>query len=218
MSIRWPREIDGVAVPYGRPASELQSLITGGAPERWAAVVALAESTDPTAPSCLADLSSSRDEHVRRFVVQWIGRIARRPELDHVVLGRLLDTSGPVVRTAAQVVWIFGMREARGRVIGLLKAASPATRGEALRTLEKIWHEDDFATVLALFREDSSRQVRRMGGWTLRATRTAARAKDLFELWRSDPLARHRTWACEIVAAASHGLAEQAQAEKPARD
>jgi HEAT repeat protein len=113
---------------------------------------------------------------------------------------RLLDTSGPVVRTAAQVVWIFGMREARSRVIGLLKAASPATRGEALRTLEKIWHEDDFATVLALFREDPSQQVRRTAGWTLRATRTAARAKDLFELWRGDPLARHRTWACEIAA------------------
>ena len=189
-----------MSVPYGRPVSDLLSLITGGAWERWAAVPALAESQEPTATSCLANLASSRDEHVRRFVVQWIGRIERRPELDHVLLDRLLDTSGAVVRTAAQVVAIFGIVEAHDQVVGLLKAPSPSTRAEALRTLEKLWQHEDFKIVLALFRDDPSQEVRRTAGWTLRATRTAARATTLFDLWRGDPLARHRTWACEIAA------------------
>ena len=200
MTLRWPTEIDSVTVPYGRSALELQSLVRAGTTERWVAIVALAHSSDPLALGCLGDLGSLPDPHVRRFVVQWIGRCPDGAKLSHVVVERLRDPSGIVVRTAAQVAGELAIHEAHANVLALLKDTSPSTREAGLRALEKLWQESDFETVFAMFKSDASKEVRRTAGWTLRGTRSAGRASILVELWRTDPLARHRLWACEIAA------------------
>jgi len=200
MTFRWPTEIDSVTVPYGRAALDLQSLVTAGTADRWVAIVALAHSSDPLALRCLGDLGSSPDSDVRRFVVQWIGRCPNGAKLSHVVVERLRDPSGIVVRTAAQVAGELAIHEAHANVLALLRDTSPSTRQAGLQALEKLWEESDFETVLAMFRGDASEEVRRTAGWTLRGTRTAGRASALVELWLADPLARHRSWACEIAA------------------
>jgi HEAT repeat protein len=200
MTFRWPTEIDSVTVPYGRSALELQSLVTAGKAERWVAIVALAQSSDPNSLGCLGNLGSLPDAHVRRFVVQWIGRCPDGAKLSHVVVERLRDPSGIVVRTAAEVAGELAIHEAHANVLALLKDNSPSTREAGLRALERLWQEADFQIVLGIFKSDASEDVRRTAGWTLRGTRSAASAAVLLELWRADALARHRLWACEIVA------------------
>lgn len=189
-----------MTVPYGRAALELQALVRAGKPERWVAIVALAESSDPSALSCLGDLASFPDPQVRRFVVQWIGRCPDGVKLSHVVVERLRDPQGLVARTAAQVASDLAISEARADLLVLLNDKLPSTRQASLCALEKLWQEADFETVLALFKGDVSKEVRRTAGWTLRRARSADHVSVLIELWRTDPLPRHRVWACEIVA------------------
>ena len=90
--------------------------------------------------------------------------------------------------------------EAHTEVVGLLKSNSPSTREAALRALEKLWQQADFETVLAVFKDDRSQEVRRTAGWTLWETRSAERASALVGLWRADPLPHHRVWACQVAA------------------
>lgn len=209
MDFRWPADIDGVTVPYGRSALELHSIVAAGTAERWAAVVALAHSSDPRAMACLGDLASFSEPYVRRFVVQWIGRCPYGAKLIHLVVERLRDPSGIVVRTAAQVAGELALSEAHTDVIALLKDTSPATRQAGLVALQKLWQEADFETVVEVFKTDASEEVRRTAGWTLRETWSANRAPVLVELWRADPLPRHRVWACQIVTEFPHGQLHQ---------
>jgi HEAT repeat protein len=166
----------------------------------WAAIVALAHSPDPHALQYLGDLASFSDPLVRRYVVQWIGRCPDGAKLAGVVVERLRDPHGSVVRTAAHVAGELAISEAHAGVVALLGDTAPATREAGLWALEKLWQEADFELVLKVFESDASQKVRRTAGWTLRGTRTASTAAVLVELWRADPLARHRVWACEIVA------------------
>jgi len=204
VDFRWPPDIDGVPVPYGRSALELYAIVTAGTAERSAAVVALAHSSDPRALACLGELGSFSDPGVRRFVVQWIGRCPDGAKLGHVVIERLRDLNGLVVRTAAYVAGELGLSDAHTDVLALLNDRSPSTRQAGLCALEKLWHATDFDAVVEMFRSDASEKVRRTAGWTLRGTCSANRAPALFELWRADPLPRHRVWACQLVAEFPH--------------
>jgi HEAT repeat protein len=140
------------------------------------------------------------EPYVRRFAIQWIGRCPDGTKLSGVVVERLRDPNLVVQRTALEVAGDLAISQAHAEVLTLLKSSSPSTKEAALRALEKLWQPSDFETVLAMFRSEASEKVRRTAGWTLRGTRSADRASALVELWRADPLPRHRVWACQTAA------------------
>ena len=199
MEVHWPEKIDGVRVPYGRSVAELDSLAKAGGAERWVAMVALAHSWDPRALDSLAELASSPNPFIRRFAIEWVGKHPDGVKLRQLLVDRLGDPDVCVVRTAAEVAGELRLREAHAAVIGLLRADAPHSREVGLRTLVTLWQESDFEPVLAAFARDDSPEVRRTAGWTLYRTRASSRAEVLFDLWRFNPLPRHRQWACEVA-------------------
>jgi HEAT repeat protein len=196
---RWPTEINRVTVPYGRSAVELRSLVMAATTERWAAIAALAHSSDARALEFLGELASFPDPHVRGRVLEWIGKRPDGAELAHAILERFRDPSVVVVRTAALVAGELAISEARTEVLALLKNNSPTTREASLEALKKLWQPSDFETIVAMFKRERVEKVRRTAAWTLYATRSADRASALVELWRADSLPRHRVWACQIA-------------------
>jgi len=199
MKVQWPNEIDGVLVPYGRTPLDLRALVTEGTRERWVAIAALARSSEKDALDCLGELASFPDPYVRRFAIQWIGRHPNGATLARAVIEGLRDPADVVVRTAAWVVTELGLSEARSDLLKLLESESPSTRRSSLHALEKVWSDADFETVVRVFKNDPSEEVQRTAGWTLYRARSANRAPALVELLLTDPLPRHRCWACGLI-------------------
>lgn len=101
MSEGWPSQVNGIAVPYGRTLAEPRALLASDR-HRWVAIVAIGRSAAPEALDLLAALASARDAYVRRLAVEVIGLRSDGRLLQHVVLERMRDAHGAVVRTAAE--------------------------------------------------------------------------------------------------------------------
>lgn len=200
MDERWPTVVNGVPVPYERSVAELRALAGSDTPERWAAIVALGRAPGPEALQGLAELAAARDPYCRRAAIEAIGKRSDGDHLGHVVLAQMTDRNGIVVRTAVEAASNLALPGAHPRLRELLKDPEPATRAASVRALARLWTREDFEAVVALFKHDPSAEVRKSAGWTLRATASADHADALFELWRSDPMPRHRQWACELAA------------------
>lgn len=198
MSERWPSRVNGIAVPYGRTLAELRALLASEG-QQWAAMIAIGRSSEPEALDLLSELASARDAHVRRLAIEVIGLRHDGRLLQRVVLERMRDGHGAVVRTAATVAASLGLTAARQDLRGLLADPTAATREVAVRSLAQRWRQDDFDDVVATFRADPSTDVKKAAAWTLRVTVSEPVSKILIELWASDPLPRHRRWACEIA-------------------
>lgn len=194
-----PRDWNGAVVPYGESVAELERRIDGPAPERWAALVALAHTPGDAALAVLEERAGSPEAHVRRCVAEAIGHHAEGCRLQAVICSLLVDPDPLVVRSACEAAGRQHLPEAHDSVVALLDAGAPATRMVAVRVLRELWQPCDFGRVLAVFSSDPSEAVRREAAWTLRRVADGGSWRELFERWQADPLPRHRQWACELA-------------------
>jgi HEAT repeat protein len=151
----------------------------------------------------LSSAAKSSDQFLRRTAVEVIGRHPRGRELQAIILDALTDTSGYVVRTACDVIGHWKLAEAHDRVRALLADASGATRQTALRTLGSVWVDEDLSLVFQVYSKDCETDVRREAASVLRQRATSTNWQPLFDAFRLDELARHRSWACELAEAFS---------------
>jgi HEAT repeat protein len=206
--------VNGLPVPRDLGVPALRALVAQGGPAVWAAIQALAERGDDASLAALAEYAGSRDEMLRRASVEAIGRHTRGRAAGSVVLRALRDASPFVVRTACHAAAATGLDEARDAVLIHLGATEASTRAAAAQSLALLAAPSDFDRVLHTSVGDSDPSVRKDAAWTLR-TRCAGPDtwRRLFDVWRCDPLPRHRVWACEL--AAEFGGAEADELLRP---
>ncbi len=195
------REVfNGVPVPYGAPTEELIRQANGNVPMCWAALVALAHDPSPRASEAIREATRSHDPYLRRAAIEAVASRPSSPDSVSSIVEALADRDGRVVRTACHAAATLGAREARDRVVALMKSSDASTREAALRALRALWDPDDFGAVFEVFRTDRSPRVKKEAAWTLRQHVADDTWQTLLDVWRRDPLHRHRLWACEIGA------------------
>jgi hypothetical protein len=195
-----PAVWNGVPVPYEAPLAELLATAQQPGPQAWAAIRALAAKPEAEALAALARLARSADPQVRRSAIEALGlHLSGRAASE--VIGQALQESDPLtVRAAIDAATRLGLDSAHERVLGLINTSDPATRLAALRALEALWQPQDFEAVFERYRRDPSDAVRKQAAWTLRRNVGAEHWAQLFATWSSDPLPRHRVWACQLAA------------------
>ncbi len=190
---------NGIEIPYGLSVEELRQAANESESANLAAFVALAHHPDDLALDVLREKAAAKDPYVRRIAVEAIGVHTRGFLLVDVVSRLLLDPFGPVVRSACDAAASHKMIECHALIIRLLTFADEHTVEEALWALKFLWRADDFPLVLRIFRSSRIENVRKRAAWTLRAAASDENWRDLYDVWRSDSLPRHRAWACELA-------------------
>ncbi len=206
---RRPQRVNGVAVPYDTPVSELRAHLHPPGPHAWAACVALGQHPGRDAFTLLVELAVSSDWRYRHAAVEALAAHPLGREAAALLGARFGDPSPYVTRAACRAAAALGLQGLHDAVAALLRADEVATRAEALRALTALWQPTDFAPVIARFRTDPAEEVRRQAAWTLRANTSADTWRRLFDAWRRDPVPRHRTWAVELAAAIGAREVEQ---------
>lgn len=194
-----PRSYTGWPIPYGLSFEELCAQLSPPGPQAWAACIALGSCRDLKSIQVLAGLTESEDWRYRRISIE---AIALHPDACSVadrVIAALGDSSPYVVRTACQTAATLGLREAHEKVIALLRDTAPYTRIVAVEALRSLWQPADFDAVFNLYLHDLQQDVRKAAAWILLDNVSRENWRILFLHWVSDPLPRHRVWACRLV-------------------
>jgi HEAT repeat protein len=178
---------------------ELVAAARAVGPARWAAIGALARSPDPIAFDALSELARSTDWTVRRAAVEGLGRHVTGGQAVDLLQSALADASPHVVRAACTAAANLGITALRPEMLPLLRVPDAATREQALQAIEVLWSPDDFPQIMEVHCCDPDERVRREAAFVLYRRADAARWAALIELWRVDPLARHRGWACDLA-------------------
>jgi len=172
-----------------------------GQPEekRFAACIALGAKPDDAAFFALLEGLRADDWRIRLFSLEAIKRHPRAAEADGAIIGLLFDVDDQVRQMACKIVGERKLHQAHDGILELLKTENPDVRDVALSTLSKIWEEDDFERVFAIFEGDERRAVRIAAAKTLRKQAHGGNWRRLFEAWRGDREVRHRVWSCELA-------------------
>ena len=188
-------------MPVGQigPVRRAISLFDHPAPMTEELIREIETRDDADALKALVEAASVRDQFLRRIAIEVIGRHPMGRQSANVILGALDDPSECVVRAACDVVARWRLNEAHERVVAFLGNASKATRQVALRALAAIWVDADFPLVFGILTNASEIEVRREAAWVLRHRATSLCWRTLFDVFRTDELARHRQWACELA-------------------
>jgi len=186
-------------VPYGASFETLCARLSPPGPEAWAACIALGASHDPRAIQVLARLAKSEDWRYRRVAIESLRLHPDARSLGDGIVDALSDCSAYVVRTACETVRALGLQEAHSRVVELCGVADSVTRQVAVEALGGLWQPWDFDAVLEIHLHDPEKKVRMAAAWTLAETVSTDTWRVLFSQWVSDPLPRHRVWACKLV-------------------
>lgn len=167
--------------------------------KRWAALLALAAKPEPEAFEVVRAMLHHENWEMRRFAVEAVRRHPRNDEARTEIIERLFDVSEEVQQLAIRVCAEYRWPQAHAPITTLLHAASPEVRDTAVNALAGLWREEDFDTLLGIYRADGRRSVRIAAAKTLRACVTPRQWRPLFTLWAHDREARHRLWACELI-------------------
>lgn len=198
------RSVNATSAPYGSPATDLTDMIARGGEPQAAAFLALCDRGDPGALRAILDYSRSEDWRLRRLAAEHLGHwTSNRAALSRLRDLGAGDTSEYVVRTAIEQLGLVGDPASLGQTLELALNESGETQLTALRALERLGTPGDFAAVLALFKNRPTDAVRKQAGWVLKAIATSEQWHTLFSAFASEPLDRHRVWACEL--AGDHG-------------
>src|SRR5437667_7443434 len=139
-----PESLNGVLIPYGVPASELEALVRNNPRDRWAALIALGHDSSSESLAALARAAKHPDPYVRRAGIEALALHVRGREARRLILDGLTDVSAVVVRAACETASALDLQDAHPRLLDLLRAAEPATREGALRALGSLWKAEDF--------------------------------------------------------------------------
>jgi hypothetical protein len=194
-----PTTWNGVPIPYDTPVADLRSTVEEPGPKAWAAIRALADKPEAEAMEILVQLARSSDPHFRRSAVEAIGIHPSGQTASDVVSQLLHDRDNVVVRAATEAAANLKLNLAHERVLSLVKAAEESTRLTALRALDNLWLSSDFEAVFDRYLHDSSEKVRKQAAWTLQKNVGPDHWERLFSAWSTDPVSRHRVWACQLA-------------------
>lgn len=190
---------NGHPIPPDANLDELRAMLRETPPQCWVAIRALGRSPDPVALELLRSELSSSDEFRRRAALEALVGSPLRPDARDDVRRLPNDPSPFVVRTAIEAAAWLRDEQAHPAVLAFLKDRDALTRHEAVRALDALWHEDDFARLLATMSKDPDDDIRKEAAWILRR-HAPADSRVLIERWRSGSLPRERVWACELIA------------------
>jgi HEAT repeat protein len=191
--------LNGEPIPYDEPIGVLRSRVRASGSKAGAAIYALARNPKPEAFAILVDLTRSPDPYLRRAALEGIGAHQSGRDAADIVLRMLNDSHGFVVRTACDVAAVLGLAGAHDRILELVSGNNEATQLSALRALESLWVPADFETVFARYSSDRSDDVRKQAAWTLNKNVGSQHWMRVFASWATDPLPRHRAWACSLA-------------------
>ncbi|HYV36683.1 MAG TPA: HEAT repeat domain-containing protein [Gemmataceae bacterium] len=194
-----PQIWNGEPIPYDASVADVRSTVEEPGPKAWAAIRALADKPDPEALTTLVQLTHSSDPHLRRSAVEALGIHYSGQSASEVVCHLLHDRVSFVARAAVDTAAKLQLTAAHGQVVCLVKAAEDSTKLAALRALESLWKSSDFELVFDLYLHDPSKEVRKQAAWTLQKNVGADHWEHLFSAWSTDPLPRHRVWACQVA-------------------
>jgi HEAT repeat protein len=194
---------NGVTRSGEEPVEDLIDAVLAGGDERWAAIAALGESSDPRAYDALTGYAASSDWTLRAAAVAALGHRTDGSRAAGLVRVLLSDESSHVIRAACGAVATLRLTALRTNVVVLLKASDASTRSAALRAIATMWVPEDAPMVLSVYRDDRDAEVRRDAAWVLRQRADEGLWPTLISLWLGDSLPRHRTWACELAAASN---------------
>ncbi|MBI3820793.1 MAG: hypothetical protein HY286_19045 [Planctomycetes bacterium] len=194
-----PPTVNGVHVPYGAAVAELSDIIKTPGPGAWAAFVALGFHESREALNVLIDSLSSGDATIRRAAVAAIRfhRDGRSAEGHIAVCMR--DSDRAVSVAAVETAGFLKLIKLHGQILEFIHSSDAGIRARAVRAFEKVWASGDFDRVLELMLKDPDEGVRRESAMILFSRAEAENWRALFELWKNDPLPRHRVFACELL-------------------
>lgn len=195
-----PPTWNGIEIPYALSVDELRQAANGSESTSWPAFVALAHHPDDSALEILREKAADKDPYVRRIAIEAIGVHPRGFLFADVVSRLLTDPFGPVVRSACEAAATHKMTGCHALIIRLLISPEEHTVEAALSALQSLWRAEDFPLVLNLFKASRIEDVRKCAAWTLRTAASGENWRNLYDVWRSDFLPRHRAWACELAA------------------
>jgi HEAT repeat protein len=185
--VHWKKLVSRISLPGGQP------------PMTHEVIRELEFREDAETLKALAQAAASDDQFLRRTAMEVIGRHPQGRELRTIILSAFGDPSEYVVRTACDVVALWGLNEAHKLVAALLTNASKVTRQTAIRALGTLWVDADFPLIFGIYTSASEIDVRREAAWVLRRRVTSAHWRTLFDAFYVDELPRHRQWACELA-------------------
>jgi hypothetical protein len=195
-----PELVNVARIPHELDVRALRQMICVPGPDSWAACAALGYKQEEEAFEVLKSLATSADWRFRRTVVEAMATHRLGKSNGELICSFLKDSSAYVVRTACDAAAKLALSAAHDDVVALIRSTDAATRQCAIRALCTLWRPSDFAAVMAVFKNDTSEEVRREAGRTLRQHAEADNWMHLFEAWRKSQLHTHRIWACELAA------------------
>jgi HEAT repeat protein len=199
--MRKPQRLNGVDIPYSASVSDLVAQLRPPTELSWAACIALGHNGTPAALDVLLGLAHDPDWRYRRSSVEALASHPLANTVAKQICRALGDSSPYVVRTACDTVAALGLRDAHDTVLGLTRSTDADTRQKAVRALSRLWRNDDHARLMTIYVSDQVRAVRGEAAWALKANASQENWEPLFEAWASDPVVRHRIWACELAMA-----------------
>ena len=194
-----PEKIDGVPVPYGNSVEKLREIIDTNKTMRWAAIYALAAHSGADSFPLIKSYVSSSDWCVRRAMISALAIRQYDEGIGSIVNEALADSSEYIVRAACKVISACGIKSARDGIARLLDSKSDQTRIAAYEALESIWLPEDFSLMFKAFQSERSDEARKAAAFILFNKATASEWRALFDIWKSDPVNRHRKWACDLA-------------------
>jgi HEAT repeat protein len=194
----WPESVNAARIPYELAIEELAALASGPAPQRWPAFYAIGRVGTEHALELLSAFARDRDPNVRRTAVEVLGHLPTRSQTKALLLDALLDTDGPVVRTACGIAGDGRLEDARPILRRLATAADLHTRIAAVQALAAIGHRDDIDVAESLM-EVNDEAGRKAGAFACRSLVSESSWRRLARVWLSDSVSRHRVWAAELL-------------------
>ena len=195
------RIVNATPIAYGSSTEALLDVIDRGGEPRAAAFAALCDKGDPEALRTILEYSESNDWRLRRLAAEHLGHWGSNSSalsaLRELAAG---DESEFVVRSALDQLGQFGDLESQSLVLSLALDSSEETQLVALRALERLGSSAHFEPIFALFGDTQTDRARKQTGWLLRAIADSETWPVLFSAFESDPLHRHRVWACDLAA------------------
>jgi hypothetical protein len=147
--VHWKKLVSRISLPGGQP------------PMTHEVIRELEFREDAETLKALAQAAASDDQFLRRTAMEVIGRHPQGRELRTIILSAFGDPSEYVVRTACDVVALWGLNEAHELVAALLANASKVTRQTAIRALGTLWVDADFPLIFGIYTSASEIDVRR---------------------------------------------------------
>jgi len=198
MAISKPETYNGVTVPYEASLDTLEKEIHTPNTKAWAAFMALAHKKEPEALDILITSTRSDNFLIRHSAVKAIGYNKHGQKASEIVCALLDDEYKFVVLSAIEAAQNLKLDCAHEKIINFVKKPDEETKVTALEALSTLWQKSDFQIVFERYLYDSSDEVKKQAAHTLANNVDRDNRQPIFLTWKTDPIPRHRIWACRI--------------------